>query len=464
MSDLQTLDGVEIFRTGKWKDREYAEKDLDGMILAFEEFKSSWFRPAIKDGHHTEKGKPALGYVDTLKRIGSKLVAGIVDMPKSVYDAICQHKYDRVSVELIPKLERNGKTYANVLWALSILGVEVPEVDGLKPLRDSLEAGVEVEVFETTIVAAQGDTEDFAFWTAKYINDLPDVVFAVISAGGEKDDEGKTTPRSLRHLPHHGSGAKSGDEHTSVDMPHLRNALARLSQTDLTAAEKSKAQKHLERHAKVLEIGGRKEMGDSEKTIEQYKVEVQALSANVETAKKRIEELSVDPEGGKLRSLLTNLDDTQQKFQSATLEFEKSKKRIAELEDQNRKEKTRQKVGKLRVPALRFFAEQFYDWATKEGDRIITFTQDGVKKEKLAEQIVDEFCGVINKATENLLIQHSKINAFKRDDTPGDDNPRVEVDNRVRAYMAEHPEVAYDKAMEQVLALDSALKTAYARS
>jgi uncharacterized protein len=33
------------------------------------------------------------------------------------------------------------------------------------------------------------------------INDLPDEDFAFIEAGGEKDDEGKTTPRDLRHYP-----------------------------------------------------------------------------------------------------------------------------------------------------------------------------------------------------------------------------------------------------------------------
>lgn len=44
-------------------------------------------------------------------------------------------------------------------------------------------------------------------------NDLPDSDFAYIESGGEKDDDGKTTPRSLRHFPIH-------------DEAHVRNALA----------------------------------------------------------------------------------------------------------------------------------------------------------------------------------------------------------------------------------------------
>jgi len=60
-------------------------------------------------------------------------------------------------------------------------------------------------------------------WSTAYINDLPDSAFLYIEEGGEKDDEGKTTPRSLRHLPYK-------DAEGNVDLPHLRNALSRLGQ------------------------------------------------------------------------------------------------------------------------------------------------------------------------------------------------------------------------------------------
>lgn len=84
-------------------------------------------------------------------------------------------------------------------------------------------------------------------WTAETINDLPDSSFAVISKGGEKDDQGKTAPRSLRHLPHHNSSG-------SLDLAHLRNALARLPQTGLSSEERVEAKRHLCAHAKDSEI------------------------------------------------------------------------------------------------------------------------------------------------------------------------------------------------------------------
>lgn len=80
-----------------------------------------------------------------------------------------------------------------------------------------------------------------AVWSTAQVNDLPDSSFAAISPGGEKDSEGKTTPRSLRHLPHHGPGG-------GIDKPHLNNALSRLSQTNISSEMKSKALSHLKSH------------------------------------------------------------------------------------------------------------------------------------------------------------------------------------------------------------------------
>jgi len=86
-------------------------------------------------------------------------------------------------------------------------------------------------------------------WDRAYINDLPDAAFAYIEPDYKS---GKSEDKSLRHLPHHDKSVKRGTENASVDIPHLRNALARVDQTDIPAAAKKKARKHLEAHAKVL--------------------------------------------------------------------------------------------------------------------------------------------------------------------------------------------------------------------
>lgn len=70
-------------------------------------------------------------------------------------------------------------------------------------------------------------------WSARYINDLEDSCFLYIESGGEKDDENKTKPRKLRHFPYKDSAGK-------VDLPHLRNALARIPQSKLPKTVKDK--------------------------------------------------------------------------------------------------------------------------------------------------------------------------------------------------------------------------------
>ena len=65
-----------------------------------------------------------------------------------------------------------------------------------------------------------------AVWSAAYMNNLPDSAFLYIESGGTRDSDGKTTPRSLRHFP-------VRDATGAVDMPHLRNALARIPQSNL---------------------------------------------------------------------------------------------------------------------------------------------------------------------------------------------------------------------------------------
>lgn len=85
------------------------------------------------------------------------------------------------------------------------------------------------------------------------VNNLPDAAFAAINPGGEKDAEGKTTPRDLRKLPHHTAAVENPNDNGTVDIPRLRNALARFDQTDFASdKERRDAKRHLDRHAAAL--------------------------------------------------------------------------------------------------------------------------------------------------------------------------------------------------------------------
>jgi len=91
-----------------------------------------------------------------------------------------------------------------------------------------------------------------AVWSTAYINTLPDSAFLYVESGGKKDEEGKTVPRTLRHFPYKDASGK-------VDLPHLRNAIARIPQSkiglsaDQLESLQNKARKILEDENKKVE-------------------------------------------------------------------------------------------------------------------------------------------------------------------------------------------------------------------
>src|SRR3972149_3755648 len=126
------------------------------------------------------------------------------------------------------KVKETAETKANVRAALAAARNE--DVDDIRQhllaALDALKGGDSVE--DPVPESTEDDVEE-AEWSTVYINDLPDSCFAYIEAGGKKDAGGKTEPRSLRHYPYKDASGK-------VDMPHLRNALARAAQNPETGS------------------------------------------------------------------------------------------------------------------------------------------------------------------------------------------------------------------------------------
>ena len=77
-------------------------------------------------------------------------------------------------------------------------------------------------------------------WTRAFINGLPDSAFLYVETGGQKDSDGKTKPRSLRHFPYKDASGK-------IDLPHLKNALSRIPQASLPQAVKDRLAKKAKR-------------------------------------------------------------------------------------------------------------------------------------------------------------------------------------------------------------------------
>jgi hypothetical protein len=163
-----------------------------------------------------------------------------------------------------------------------------------------IELGEPKEVEEQTVIKPKGDCSGTkesdikeAVWDTAYINDLPDSSFAYIEDGGEKDSDGKTTPRSKRHLPYKGSDGK-------VDLPHLRNALARLPQTNISAEAKASAGAKLKAAAKAAKIGEFAESGFEITDLQ----EAQAMDDFQISDFVSLAEAEVSPDGSKVKVVL----------------------------------------------------------------------------------------------------------------------------------------------------------------
>lgn len=148
---------------------------------------------------------------------------------------------------------RNSMKDAGALNKMARLALSLMGESDLEPETHAM-LKKRVQMKKKTAGMYESDLQDDDFeeakWTVAFINNLPDSSFAYVRSG-EKDKEGKTVPRSNRFLPYRGTDGKT------IDMAHLRNALARLNQTDLTSEEKAKAQRKLEAAAKEAGVGDR---------------------------------------------------------------------------------------------------------------------------------------------------------------------------------------------------------------
>jgi len=180
-----------------------------------------------------------------------------------------------------------------------------------------------------------GDMVNFVKWTNKYINTLPDSAFLYVASGGSKDSEGKTVPRSLRKLPYKNKEGK-------LDLPHLRNALARLGQpkTDIPDSVRSKliskAKKILEgetkmskeKYAKMIDKSGLKfriqelmekkmDFGKAfDLAVKETKFSVKKFDgANLDALRKLVDDLTIKIEA-KEEIKLSDVEDIKSRIES----------------------------------------------------------------------------------------------------------------------------------------------------
>jgi phage I-like protein len=150
-------------------------------------------------------------------------------------------EFSRTHRDATGKLVKKVKLWAAALTNRPFLPEMAPVALSELGVRDLIHANqmIPASMRETLAeklgVDSDLDVMRLAEWSTAFINDLPDSSFLYIEPGGSKDSEGKTTPRSLRHFPVKDASGK-------VDLPHVRNAIARAPQSSLPDAVKTRVQ------------------------------------------------------------------------------------------------------------------------------------------------------------------------------------------------------------------------------
>ena len=162
LSDMMTrdLEGVEVLREGTWNGVPFPIERLDQMVEAHKALRGI-LDPPIKLGHDDNQrllqkdGYSAAGWVENLRRVGSRLVADLKQVPAMVADLIEVGAIRKRSSEVRFQLMAGGQTWPAVLTGLALLGLDdkanvVEAVTGLVAIRKQTAGALKVEERDLT--------------------------------------------------------------------------------------------------------------------------------------------------------------------------------------------------------------------------------------------------------------------------------------------------------------------------
>lgn len=310
-----------------------------------------------------------------------------------------------------------GEMFENMPMDLAL--TNKPFFKGLPPLNFS-------EVYEP---------KQFAVWSTAFVNDLPDSCFLYISPGGKKDSEGKTVPRSLRHFPYKDASGK-------IDLPHLRNAIARIPQASISGTLKDSLQARARRM--LAAQGGSPKGGKAvDELLRQF-----AERLGVSLAEDATEE--------QILGAAEELNKTIEPLRKAKQEGERSRTFREAFPDEY---KEMQKLRESRVEAeARVFSEDYRRFTISAGDGTIKSAFG------FSELVIDEIADVYKKFSDRTvaptdlkklldligdrgIVDYSESGSSRGlTDKQWNDDPKLAFSEAVQAVMVED-ELGYEAAI-----------------
>lgn len=424
--DSFDLRNVEIFATGEHNGDTYTEADLDEMVRAYNDV---GFVPPLKSGHTKDTpGAPALGWVENLRRVGSKLVADFAALPKAVYEAIRNRRYDSVSAEIYFDFERGKKVFRRVLKAVALLGADIPAVPDLLPLHERIHEKATVKSYAVHLGGIPmkelrfsiGEMTKLCPSCAAKMRDLRISEFIV----KPKADGSYQLPDELQASlcekfgPAEGFRTRCAEAELGDFVPDDKDAFCNWlkEQCGLMTATKETTQM---------------------KTLEEAQARIKELEAQLIAAKPN--EIKVVIE----------------KLKAAESE-------ISSIREERRQERITARTNAVTLPAFRPHIRALYEIATANGTKTVKFSKDGkTAADTPAEAVVDALVADLNAKAAKLFSEETTA-TVKREAGLTEDDPAKEADVRARRYMLDKGEKDYTVALHAVLDADLDLKAAYA--
>lgn len=485
-----SIQGLEIFATGKWNGDPYSADDLDEMVRAFG---AVGFKPPLKLGHSEKQkilkgeGLPAAGWVDSIYRKGKKLLADVRDIPDTIYQLIKSRAYDRVSAEIYWNYtdSESGKKFPRVLRAIALLGQDIPEVTNLKAISEMFdEHGM---AYRTYIVHPDDDDEHGVLKLKEHIVEKRGDQWVLISKTtgdvlGTHDTKEQALAQEAAIKARQANMQSMGP---MMVVGRLKGATTTTTQSLIFPKEhfdRVAAMNWAKEHGfksgdvdetessfrlrqrnpgefmpgsfRTIEPGKDKTKGDNKMGKEETETKLAELESSISEKDKEIEgmkaKLAEYEKGHSGKELATKLAELEKKAQTereARMELEEQLKEFRAL---RRSEQIKQSVGKYVqdkkiTPAQRPLIEALLEKLPDE-DIVVMYSKDGMKPEemKLApSEIVKRFMDI---QANGIRTQEETV-----DGIPADESEDA-VDARVRAYCKENS-LNYNKSDDYKQAL-----------
>jgi len=443
MADTKTelptvsLPDVEVFSTGTWNGDAYTASDLDAMVAAFQELKSSW-EPAAKAGHEDGQqkdgemrrlfGVPALGYVERLYRKGSKLVASFKDMPRRFANLVKAGTYKKISAEVYWNYRNpdNGKVYPRVLKAVAFLGADVPAVTNLSEIEALFSKGEDGALY-----AYDDDKNEFRAYDYRQYN-----------CTMKEDENGK-------FCVYDSDGKKVGEYD---DEEEAQSACDTMNKKGGEMAPKySRPQTPATPKKEKKDMDDKRGMDESEITALMKKREDELKLQMFKEFEDRIHKAR---EEGKEEA---NKENELLREDIRKLQLEKRSERIEHWI------KSMKEAGKI-LPAEESKVRSLRQWLPDEGEALKYFAvKEGQTKEFSAGPA--EMFESLFKDRKSLFTTYSRDDEAAEDQGAELPNPGAEVDRRAKMYQEkrakDNVKVTYREAVSHVLGSSPALAQKY---